>query len=121
MKIKPPETILTGKWLVQNGPAIGDETCQRIHDLVGAWLVQLGFDVSGWDTLFRDPSDGRYWERIYPQSHLHGGPPELRCLTEENALPGSRVELSCPLRLILRHSGAWCLYAASSSSRTLHW
>jgi len=37
-------------------------------------------------TLYRDPDDGRYWERTYPQSELHGGgPPELRVLATEDA------------------------------------
>jgi len=47
-------------------------------------LREIGRDAGGWDILYRDPQDGRYWELIYPRSHMHGGgPPELRCLTPE--------------------------------------
>jgi hypothetical protein len=43
--------------------------------------------ISGaWETLYRDPSDGRYWERTYPSGELHGGgPPALRCMTADEA------------------------------------
>ena len=48
--------------------------------------MKLGGDASGWDVLFRDPTDGRLWELIYPQSEPHGGgPPQLRCLTADEA------------------------------------
>lgn len=63
-----------------------DETCKRIAQLANAYLVKLGHDQSGWDELYRDSSDNRLWELIYPQSELHGGgPPELRCLTIQEA------------------------------------
>jgi hypothetical protein len=58
----------------------------RIHELVRSHLSKLGCDASGWETLYVDPVDGRLWELTYPQSGLHGGgPPELRCLTRDEA------------------------------------
>jgi hypothetical protein len=36
--------------------------------------------MSAWETLYRDPNDGRYWERTYPHSDWHGGGPP--CLTK---------------------------------------
>jgi Immunity protein 27 len=40
----------------------------------------------GWETLYRDPDDGRYWERTFPQSGSDGGgPPQLRFLTDYEA------------------------------------
>lgn len=84
--IAPNETDLTGKWVVTNKSIVGDETCQRISDLVNGYLIKLGHDQSGWDTLYRDPSDGRFWELIYPQSELQGGgPPQLRNLPVDEA------------------------------------
>ena len=80
------EARLTGKWLPSKGGVVEDETCKRIAQLVSAHLVKLGYDQSGWDELYRDPTDGRLWELIYPQSELQGGgPPELRCLTIQEA------------------------------------
>lgn len=86
MKIQPTETQLTGKWLSRDGRVVADETCQRIDDLVKSHLKELGRDSSGWHALYRDPDDGRLWELMYPQGHLQGGgPPQLRCLTLDEA------------------------------------
>lgn len=94
MKILSTETQLTGKWLLRDGRAVADETCERINELVRSHFKQLGRDASGWDVLYRDPDDGRLWELTYPQSELHGGgPPQLRCMTlnEAKAKYGSIV------------------------------
>jgi hypothetical protein len=40
----------------------------------------------GWTTLFHDPATGRYLERTYPHSEMHGGgTPEIKLLTQEEA------------------------------------
>ena len=84
--IASSETEIIGKWLISQDRAVADETCQRIADLTKNYLVELGRDSSGWDTLYRDPNDGRFWELIYPQGELHGGgPPQLRCLSVDDA------------------------------------
>lgn len=78
------ETEITGKWLMSQGCVVADETCQRIVDLTNGYLLELGRDSSGWDTLYRDPNDGRFWELTYPKSDLQGGgPPQLRCILAE--------------------------------------
>jgi hypothetical protein len=85
-KIEPSEAILTGKWITQDGKMIEDTTCKRIHDLTTSYLHKITHDASGWETLYRDPADGRFWEKTYPQSHMHGGGPlQLQCLTIEEA------------------------------------
>jgi hypothetical protein len=84
--LKPSETVLTGQWILQGGCPVADDVCKRILALMKSHLVEVGRDASGWNTLYRDPTDGRYWELVYPQSELHGGgPPELRCLTTDEA------------------------------------
>lgn len=86
MKIQPTEIQLAGKWLSRDGRVVADETCERINKLIRSHLNQLGRDASGWNVLYRDPEDGRLWELTYPQSDLHGGgPPQLRCLTLDEA------------------------------------
>ncbi|MHB1954480.1 MAG: Imm27 family immunity protein [Sulfobacillus sp.] len=86
MNINPSETVLTGQWLIQGGRPVADDVCKRIIALTTSHLREIGRDASGWNTLYRDPNDGRYWELSYPQGELHGGgPPALRHLTVEQA------------------------------------
>jgi hypothetical protein len=94
MILQPHETELTGQWIAENGEVRGDAACERINWLVTSHLEKLAFspESGGWDTLFRDPGDGRYWERIYPQSELHGGgPPQLLCLSKVLAFTKYRI------------------------------
>ena len=84
--IQSNETEITGKWLISKGRIEEDEICQRIRDLTKGCLIEIGHDFSGWETLYRDPNDGRFWELTYPQNELQaGGPPQLLCLPENIA------------------------------------
>ena len=58
-----------------NGRVRGDATCQRIESLTTNDLQEVAISKQwgGWETLFRDPDDGRYWERTYPQGEMQGG------------------------------------------------
>ena len=86
MKLKPEETDLLGKWEVVAGNVVGDVNSERINDLVERYLEKVVVDATGWDTLYRDPDDGRYWELTYPESSLHGGgPPRLTYLSHKQA------------------------------------
>lgn len=86
MKIQPSETALIGQWIVQDGRVVADDVCKRIFSLTKSYLAKVGTDASGWNTLYRDSADGRYWELTYPQSEHHGGgPPQLQCLTIDEA------------------------------------
>ena len=82
------KTFLEGKWLNSADGPTPDESCREIDHLV-ANVLQHVADHPGagaWRSLFRDPRDGRLWERIYPQSELHGGgPPALRHLDKQQA------------------------------------
>jgi len=82
--LQPHETDLRGDWIVRGAEVEGDETCQRIKWLVAENLQKVTTDASGWDVLYRDPADDRYWELTYPQSEMHGGgPPRLTNLSPE--------------------------------------
>ena len=86
MRIQPNETIITGAWNVLDGRAVADEAARRIEELVHSYLRFIGTDESGWDRLYQDPADKRYWELSYPEGHLHGGgPPQLRVIVASEA------------------------------------
>ena len=77
MKIRPHETEIRGSWTRSGREVVADDACRRIDQLASSHLEEVGHDATGWDTLYRDPTDGRYWELIYPQSNQHGGGPPL--------------------------------------------
>ena len=79
MNIPPDETEIRGSWITRGQEVVADDNCHRIEHLIKNCLEEVGSDASGWDTLYRDPVDGRHWELLYPQSDMHGaGPPLLR-------------------------------------------
>ena len=73
MKLEPEETDLRCEWEVVDGKVIGNDVCDRIDLLVSQYLVEVA--GRGWETLYQDPYDGRYWELTYPQGEMHGGGP----------------------------------------------
>lgn len=89
MKIQPGEELITGKWILEEGQVVADDACRRIGWLLTHCLQKVVTDSprwGAWESLFKDPSDGRYWERTYPSSEMHGGgPPQLRCLEDGEA------------------------------------
>jgi Immunity protein 27 len=75
--LDPAETDLRGE---------RPDTAQRIQWLIENRLQHLATDSSGWESLYRDPHDGRLWERTYPDSERHGGgPPRLHTLSRDDA------------------------------------
>lgn len=80
------ETAIRGAWLAKDGKVVVDVACERIEWLTGKRLEKVGADSSGWETLYRDPRDGRLWEKTYPHSGWHGGgPPMLVAISEATA------------------------------------
>ncbi len=85
-RLQPTEIVLTGQWIESCNQVIGHDVCQRINWLIDSQLESIAIDSSGWDRLYRDPSDGRLWERTYPHSEMHGGgPPQLKIIAPETA------------------------------------
>ena len=63
-----------------------DSVCDRVEWLVKFRLQRVAADPSGWNTLYRDPRDGRLWELTYPRSEMHGGgPPTLTLVAKDEA------------------------------------
>lgn len=88
MKLQPSEKVLTGAWHYVNNAMCDDEVCKRIGWLIKNELRKISSSPQwgDWETLFQDISDGRYWERTYPQGELQGGgPPQLQVISEEEA------------------------------------
>lgn len=86
LPLQPSETELVGKWLATTEGAVGDEVTKRIRALVENQLAFVADSSDGWDRLYRDPGDGRYWEETYPEGGLQGGgPPRLATVDVEEA------------------------------------
>jgi len=84
--LQPNENDLVGKWIEVDGEVDDDATTKRIQWLTSGILEELASANGGWDTLFRDKNDGRYWERTYPHGEMHGGgPPRLARVSEKQA------------------------------------
>jgi hypothetical protein len=56
--------------------AIADENELRIDWLTKDVLEEIATDRSGWEKLYRDPHDGRLWERTFPDGSMQGGGPK---------------------------------------------
>ena len=82
----PHETLLEGKLFEFKGNILGNAVCDRIQHLITSHLMKIGYTSSGWEALYKDPGDGRYWELVFLQGELHGGgPPTLRLLSDIEA------------------------------------
>ncbi|MDR6990216.1 Imm27 family immunity protein [Luteimonas sp. 3794] len=93
MKIPKEESLITGRWVLEDGRPVADENCRRIELLVRDHLKEVARDDSGWNIIYLDPRDGRLWELNYPEAESHGGgPPQLQRVTAEEVeknYPGS--------------------------------
>lgn len=97
--LQPNETLLTGQWTIHDGRMHRDATCERIEWLVSRYLQKIADSPrsGAWETLYRDPHDGRLWERTYPQGEMQGGgPPQLRHLEANEAKRKYGVDLTDP-------------------------
>jgi Immunity protein 27 len=95
MRLQPGEVRLDGKWEFVGGKMRADPVTERIELLTTKYLTKVSMDASGWETLYRDPQDGRYWELTYPQSHMHGGGPPSLVLVEKDQVK-SKYNLDQP-------------------------
>lgn len=87
MEIKKDEIEIVGKWLLKDNKVIEDENSKRIHFLIDEYFQKVSESESGWEILYQDPNDKRYWELKYLNSDLHGGgPPSLFHLPQRAAI-----------------------------------
>ena len=79
--LAPDEHLLVGAWIEHETRSTHDEVDARILWLVTRRLVACGHAGGGWDQLYRDPRDGRFWELTFPHgSVLTGGPRRLEAV-----------------------------------------
>jgi len=78
VNLRPEETDLIGQWVKKGTSVVADPVEVRINQLIAHNLQKLAVspEFGGWEILYRDPDDGRYWELTYPHSELHGGGPK---------------------------------------------
>ena len=82
--IKRSEIEIIGDWRVVEGKVVSDENEIRVRWLIKRHLKKIA--GGGWETLYLDSKDGRYWELTYLQSEMHGGGPQsLVFLPKEDA------------------------------------
>ncbi len=92
MDLKADETELVGKWEWKNNRMAGDATEKRIQWLVTNVLKQKAYTAGGYEILYQDPRDGRYWERTFPEPQGHGaGPQKLSPIEARNAIAKYKI------------------------------
>ena len=85
-ELGPDERRLVGAWAEDHDGRRLDEVDRRIFWLVTRRLIARGQAHQGWEQLYQDPRDGRFWELTFPEGSLHGGGPRLlTCIGEERA------------------------------------
>jgi len=102
MSLRPDETDLIGNWIKDGNRVVGDAVETRIDQLIAHDLrrVAASPESGGWDVLYRDLSDGRYWELTYRHGEMQGGGPKRLTLlsqteaTEKYRLIGGNAEIS---------------------------
>jgi hypothetical protein len=82
MRIAPNETEIVGSWAMANGHMTEDEASLRITSLIETELQHLATSNDGWEKLYRDPQDGRYWELTYIHSDMQCGGPRALVLAD---------------------------------------
>src|SRR5579872_5737629 len=109
MLLDPSESDLQGTWVLVEGRLLDDEVTRRIYQPVRDHLKKVATDQSGWNVLYQDPVDGRYWELTYSTGDTQGGgPPRLSALTHEQPSGNTRSAESAgsPRASVLRAPGS---------------
>jgi hypothetical protein len=86
--VTPDENEIVGEWVLAGTGLQKDAAAERIEVLTSGVLEKLADskEAGGWETLYRDPTDGRLWERTSPKGQMHGGgPPRLAVITADTA------------------------------------
>lgn len=87
MHLQPQETVLLGAWAKnESGKLQKDATFRRITWLILNELQQIQRLDSNL-TLYKDPRDGRYWEKTFPEKDpSQDFTPQLKSITKNQAI-----------------------------------
>ncbi|MFV0553131.1 MAG: Imm27 family immunity protein [Mangrovibacterium sp.] len=92
MIIKKNETLLMSKWIFNGVDVELDDVGRRIEWLISNCLKEISIDATGWNRLYLDLNDNRYWELIYLDGEQQGGgAPTLRCLSANETTLWSEI------------------------------
>lgn len=83
--IYPHETLIEGKWIIEDNRAKADATVDRIEVLLVGHLIKLTSASTGKEELYLDPADGRLWQLAFSREEMPGGAPRLEVLSPERA------------------------------------
>jgi hypothetical protein len=84
--LNPDEVLLEGRWIKAGAAVVADDIARRIEELISSHLTKVAASVDGWEVLYLDEHDGRFWELSYPHKDWHGGgPPSLANLSKDQA------------------------------------
>jgi len=81
--ITPDENEIVGNWIAVDGKVYNDQLSNRIEYLIDNCLKKISTDKSGWNFLYQDINDRRFWELIYRNGHYHGGGPKALYFIEK--------------------------------------
>ena len=103
-KISPDEKAMLGSVMREGKMLIDREACLRINWLASEVLenVGVGKESGGWEKLYRDPADGRYWLLTYPHGEMQGGGPPLLPGAEHLSASSFSTAPSPPRRTAVR-------------------
>jgi len=86
MKLQRNETLLVGDGELVEKRVRTNSTEDRIEWLIANSLERVASTGSGWEILYQDRADDRYWELTFPRSEMQGGGPRtLRCIERSEA------------------------------------
>ena len=74
--IAPEETEIIGNWVYSDDKIEDDFNSKRIDYLTNNVLTDILVHDNGWNRLFVDERDNRYWELHFRNSELQGGGPK---------------------------------------------
>jgi hypothetical protein len=102
VKIKSDEVFIGIDSFTDNSEVKTNEINNRIHFLTENYLEKK-FDT-GEKILYKDPTDNRLWELIYPNGYMNGwGIPALRNISSKDAFEKYKVDLISPNETIIKN------------------